>query len=210
MRKTALKEYIQQCIAQHGLKRGEIPRILGFTNSNKALRRFDAVLSGNVSDVDFIKRLRNSSYFGGPGLESALQGTIRKQVIDEQERNLTNELRHRRAFCRHGWIETELKGANPPRGMICMAIPKTKYIHIPDEVFRNRRGNILSIVGKYFNQLIDDQESKVNQCTIFGEPVRILFRDSFDHCHVFDIKRRSFVGKRSINWRTDEVKYLYY
>jgi len=210
MKKTALNEYVLLCLKQHNKKRGDIPSLLGLTNANKALRRFDALLSGNLQDEDMIKRLRSSRCFGGQGLENALLVTSRKIAIDEQERIMTNELRHRRAFRQHGWIETDYKGGHPPRGMICMAIPKTKYIHIPDEVLNKRKGNILSIVGKYFNQLIEDQESKVNQCTIFGEPIRILFRNAFDHCHVFDIQRRCFVGSKSIDWKKDEVKCLYY
>jgi hypothetical protein len=210
MTTTALKDYVQDCLRKHNLRRGDIPTMLGLTNANKALRRLDAVLSGNLNDAEMINRLRSSANFGGAGFEKALNATKHKIEVDKHEYNLTKELKHRKAFRPHGWIETDLKGGREPRGMICMAIPKTKFIHLPDELFRKRKGNILTIVGKYFNQLIDDQESKVNQCTIFGEPVRILFRDEFDHCHVFDIKLRRFVSSKRVDWKQDEVKCLYY
>jgi hypothetical protein len=210
MKKTALNEYVLLCLKQHNKKRGDIPSLLGLTNANKALRRIDAVLSGNLQDEDMIKRLRSSSCFGGPGLEDALRGTSRKIEIDENERIITKELRHRQAFRQHGWIETDLKGRNPPRGIICIAIPTTKFIYLPDEILTNGEGDILSRVGSYFNQLIDDKNSKVSESSIFGEPVRILFRDTFDHCYVFDIKLRAFIGSKPIVWNKDEVKCLYY
>jgi hypothetical protein len=210
MKNTALNDYVQDCLQKYNRCRGDIPEMLGLTNTNKALRRLDAVLSGNLQDEDMIKRLRSSSCFGGAGLEDALRGTTRKIEIDEHERILTKELRHRQAFRQHGWIETDLKGGKAPRGIICIAIPITKFIYLPDELLTNGEEEILLRVGRYFNQLIDDKNSKVNESSIFGEPIRILFRDSFDHCHVFDIKRRRFIGTKSIDWKRDEIKCLYY
>lgn len=210
MKQTALKEYVLHCLKMQNKKRGDIPHMLGLTNTNKALRRLDAVLSGNLQDEDMIKRLRSSLHFGGVELEKALKSTARKIQIDEHERIKTKELRHRQAFRQHGWIETDLKGRNPPRGIICIAIPITKFIYLPDEILTNGEGDILSRVGSYFNQLIDDKNSKVSESSIFGEPVRILFRDTFDHCHVFDIKLRAFIGSKPIVWNKDEVKCLYY
>jgi hypothetical protein len=98
MKQIALNEYVLLCLKQHNKKRGDIPSLLGLTNANKALRRFDALLSGNIQDEDMSKRLRSSRCFGGPGLEDALLVTSRKIAIDEQERIMTNELRHRRWF----------------------------------------------------------------------------------------------------------------
>ena len=207
---TIMQEYIKSQMQKHAIKRGQIPGLLGYTNSAKGLRRFDALLAGKLEDKQFIESMRKSTYFGGPKFEKALQAVAHKQSIDRQEYQLTRELRFRKQFRPHGWIETDLKGGREPRGMICMAIPKTKHIHLPDELFERKKGNILTKVRKYFIKLIEDSESKVNQCTIFGEPVRILFRDRFDHCHVFDIRSREFVSTKYVDWRNDEIKCLYY
>ena len=207
---TIMQEYMKSQMQKHNIKRGQIPGLLGYKNTAKALRRFDALLAGNLDDKDFIECMRRCAYFSGPGFEKALQAVAHKRNIDRQEYQLTRELRFRKEFRPHGWIETELKGGREPRGMIRMAIPNRKFIHIPDEVLRGYEIRKLGIIKKYFDDLCNDLSSKIYQAMIFGKPVRILFRDRFDQCHIYDLEQRRFIGRKSLDWKKDEIKCLYY
>ena len=207
---TIMQEYMKSQMHKHDIKRGQIPALLGYKNTAKALRRLDALLAGNLEDKEFIACIRKSAYFLGPGFEKALHAVAHKQIIDRQEYQLTRELRFRKQFKPHGWIETDLKGGREPRGMIRMAIPSKKFIHIPDEVLRGYSKGTLGIIKNYFDALCNDLSSKIYQSMIFGKPVRILFRDRFDHCHIYDLEQRRFIGKKSLDWKKDEIKCLYY
>lgn len=207
---TIMQEYMKSQMQKHKIQRGQIPALLGYKNTAKALRRFDALLAGNLEDKDFIECIRRSSYFSGSGFEKAIEAVAHKQIIDRQEYQLSRELKFRKQFRPHGWIETELKGGIEPRGMIRMAIPSKKFIHVPDEVMREYSKGKLGIIKKYFDALCNDLSSKIYQSMMFGKPVRILFRDRFDHCHIYDLEQRKFIGKKSLDWKKDEIKCLYY
>jgi hypothetical protein len=58
--------------------------------------------------------------------------------------------------------------------------------------------------------LCTDPKSKINNSEIFGDPVRILYRNEFDSSYVYDIKQCRFMGTKRIDWKTDEIKYMYY
>lgn len=210
MKKTSLREFVESTLKLHSITRGNVPEILGFKNSTKALRRLDELMNGNTQDEEFINRLRASYYFSGIKLEQAIRETAHKNNVDRKEIEKTRELRFRNEFIPHGWLVTDLGGRDKPRGMICMAIPREKYITIPSQIIQGCEQELVIRVGKYFNTLCEESKSKVNTSHIFGEPIRILFRYDFDHCHVYDIKSRKFIGTRSVNWKTDECKYLYY
>lgn len=210
MKRSPIHDFVCETLKTKSIQRGNIPSILGYNNSAKALRRLDKLLEGDIQDKEFINRLRASAEFSGPKLEQALQQTAHKLYIDNQERDLTRELQFRRKFVPHGWIETELNGRREPRGMILMAIRREKMIHLPSELLRGTRGHNLGRVGTYFGQLCNDPQSKINNAEIFGDPVRILYRNEFDSCHVYDIRQRKFTGTKLVNWKTDEIKFLYY
>lgn len=207
MSHSQLRSYLQETLQKASISRGKIPGLLGYQNISKALRRFDELLNGNISDQELINRLRASNIFSGPELEKALRETAHQQMIDNQEREMTRELRFRRAFVPHGWIETELNGRREPRGMILMAIRRDKMIHLPRTLISANEQ--LGKIGSYFNALCNDPNSIINSGTIFGDPVRILYRNTFDSCHVYDIQKRRFTGRKSVNWRSDEIKCLY-
>lgn len=210
MKRSPIQEYVHQTLKAQSIQRGNIPGILGYSNTAKALRRLDKLLEGELKDTDFIERLRASPQFAGPKLEEAIRQTKRNSEINRNEQEMSKELRCRRAFVPHGWIETELNGRREPRGMILMAMRREKMIHIPSELLRGTGKLHLGRVGTYFGELCNDPQSKINSAEIFGDPVRILFRNEFDLCHVYDIKQRKFTGTKSVNWKTDEIKFLYY
>ena len=207
MSHSQLHSFLQSRLQRASLSRGNIPGLLGYQNVAKALRKFDELLKGTITDEEFINRLRTSNIFSGHDLEKALTETAHQQMIDKREHDLTRELRFRKAFVPHGWIETELNGRCQPRGMILMAIRRDKMIHLPEQLtYGNAK---LGEVGSYFNALCNDPKSIINSGTIFGDPMRILYRNAFDSGHVFDIQKRKFAGKRNINYQTEEFRYLY-
>jgi len=210
MKRSPIKDYVLETMKAQSIQRGNIPGILGYNNTAKALRRLDKLLAGELTDKEFINKMRASTQFSGAKLEEAIRKTERQCEINKHEQEMTRELQFKRAFVPHGWIETELNGRREPRGMILMAIRREKMIHLPSELLRDTGKQHIGRVGKYFEELCTDPKSKINNSGIFGDPVRILYRNEFDSSYVYDIKQCRFMGTKRIDWKTDEIKYLYY
>lgn len=85
MKEYIVAQYLQMRCETQGIRRGAIPQLLGYSNSNKALRRYDAFLAGAFDDAEMLSRLRSCSQLVGDGFEQALAESIAEQKLDSRE-----------------------------------------------------------------------------------------------------------------------------
>lgn len=185
-----LPAYLAQQCAAHSIRRGQIPALLGLTNPNKALRRYDALLEGGLHDADLIARLRACPLLAGEGLDAAIEETRRAIERDARERRLAAELRARRTFRPHLWVIHENTVPSPIFVVGFFGIDTFKRIELPEHVASDPHvGSQLVALARF---LTDNFRDKGYLWSPFGRPTQVLFRDTYDHSYVFDVATRAF------------------
>lgn len=185
-----LDAYLAHQCAIHSIRRGQIPALLQFKNSNKALRRYDALLAGNLHDEDLMDRIRACPLLCGDGLDEALARTKHKRACDAREKAKVQELRARRAFTPHLWVIHERSIPSPIFVVAYFGIDTFKRVPIPAEVTSlPSLGAQLVVLAQVLTTNLED---RAYLCSPFGRPTQVLFRDTYDHSYVFDVEQRRF------------------
>ncbi len=194
-----IDQYLEKEWTAHGIARGRIPALLGFSNPNKALRRYDAFLAGAFDDADMLSRLRSCSLLAGDGFDQALAESIAKQELERRERALEQELKDRRSFVPHLYAEHEKRIPEHPFFAIAfLGINHFKRIDVPEEIMNiEDTGQRLLAVKEFIDNLVDAYMELRVLGGPFGKVLRFLFRDTFDVAYVYDINERAYTDVRT-------------
>ena len=188
-----LHAYLAQQCAQYKIRRGVIPSLLHFSNENKALRRYDALLRGNLSDADLIERIRACPLLAGEHFDEALEETRRYVDASRKERLLADELRARAAFTPHLWVVPENKIPSPIFVVAMLGVETFKRFEIPEEIASlSNPGDILIALGSMLKERCRD---RAYMASPFGRAVQVLYRDTFDHSYVYDIEQQCWIDE---------------
>jgi hypothetical protein len=188
-----LHAYLAQQCAQHKIRRGTIPSLLHISNANKALRRYDALLRGNLSDADLIERIRACPLLAGEHFDEALEETRRYVDASRKERLLADELRARAAFTPHLWVVPENKIPSPIFVVAMLGVATFKRVEIPEEIASlSNTGDILIALGSMLKERCKD---RAYMASPFGRAVQVLYRDTYDHSYVYDIEQQCWIDE---------------
>jgi hypothetical protein len=188
-----LHAYLAQQCAQHKIRRGTIPSLLHISNANKALRRYDALLRGNLSDADLIERIRACPLLAGEHFDEALEETRRYVDASRKERLLADELRARAAFTPHLWVVPENKIPSPIFVVAMLGVATFKRVEIPEEIASlSNTGDILIALGSILKERCSD---RAYMASPFGRAVQVLYRDTYDHSYVYDIEQQCWIDE---------------
>jgi hypothetical protein len=188
-----LHAYLAQQCAQHKIRRGTIPSLLHISNANKALRRYDALLRGNLSDADLIERIRACPLLAGEHFDEALEETRRYVDASRKERLLADELRARAAFTPHLWVVPENKIPSPIFVVAMLGVATLKRFEIPEEIASlSNPGDILIAMGSMLKERCND---RAYMASPFGRAVQVLYRDTYDHSYVYDIEQQCWIDE---------------
>lgn len=185
-----LDAYLAHQCAIHSIRRGQIPALLGFTNANKALRRYDVLLAGDLRDEDLLHRIRACPQLAGNGFDDAMERTRHKLACDARERRLAQELRTRRLFTPHLWVIHERTVPSPIFVVAFFGIDTFKRVELPAAVAAD--DGIGSRLGMLTRFLTMNLRNPGYLTSPFGKPVQVLYRDTYDHSYVFDVAERRF------------------
>ena len=153
-----LHEYLAQQCAQHKIRRGAIPSLLHLSNANKVLRRYDALLHGDLSDADLVERIRACPLLAGEHFEEVLDDTRRYVEACRKERLLADELRARAAFTPHLWVVPENKIPSPIFVVAMLGVETFKRFEIPEEIGSlSNPGDILIALGSMLEERCSDR-----------------------------------------------------
>ena len=104
----AIEHLIASRRAALGISRGEIARRLGFANTNKALRRLDALCDGDLHSTRFlIAMLPNALELPAAEVHKAIQATADQIAETERKRAEDEERAYRATFRPHVILTTE-------------------------------------------------------------------------------------------------------
>ena len=188
-----LHAYLAQQCAQHKIRRGAIPSLLHLSNANKALRRYDALLRGDLSDADLVERIRACPLLAGEHFEEALEETRRYVDASRKERLLADELRARAAFTPHLWVVPENKIPSPIFVVAMLGVETFKRFEIPEEIGSlSNPGDILIALGSMLKERCSD---RAYMASPFGRAVQVLYRDTYDHSYVYDIEQQRWIDE---------------
>lgn len=185
-----LSAYLAQQCATHSIRRGQIPALLQFSNANKALRRYDALLAGGLHDADLIARIRACPLLAGDAFEESLEFTRSAIERNARERMLAAELRARRDFRPHLWVIHENTVPSPIFVVAWFGVDTFKRVELPETVAQDPSmgSRLVTLTG----WLSDNLRDKAYLWSPFGRPTQILYRDTYEHSYVFDVAERRF------------------
>ena len=185
-----LDAYLAHQCATHSIRRGQLPALLQLKNPNKALRRYDAVVAGNLHDEDLLDRIRSCPLLAGDGFEEALASTKHKLACDARERRLTQELLARRTFSPHLWVIHERSVPSPIFVVAFFGVATFKRVELPDILLAETAiGGRLVTLASF---LADNLRDPSYLASPFGRAVQVLYRDTYEHSFVFDVAEGRF------------------
>lgn len=188
-----LSQYLTTRLRELGLKRGDLPKLLGYTNPNKCLRNLDRLLEGDVNQLELIKRL-GESRLGGRPFEVVMTNQVKTWELEREERRRVQELKERMSFVPHLHFIHERSVPSPIHVVCFIGVNHFKRLEIPDYILNTTdeltRLNLLdSFIMEYLRNPPDHRLTH----SVFGKVVQILYRFEYDKSYVFDIEKGLFV-----------------
>ncbi len=198
-----LQKYFDDRLKSEGLKRGNLPQMLGFSNTNKCFRRFDAFVLGRFNDQEFLGRIRANEILSGEEFEHALRHAIFYKQIEDAEKNKVSELKARSEFKPHIWVIHENSVPSPIFVVGFLGIMRFKYLHLPNFILLIQEENDrLKAVEIYFLRLLESNPNAECLFGPFGRAKGFFYRDVFDHVHEYSIEKHSFIDERPFDWHS--------
>lgn len=194
-----IKQYLERQCALNNIGRGQIPQLLGYANSAKALRRYDAFVSGALDDEDFANRIRACCLLAGSAFDVAMAHTAHVQRVNQREHLFAEELRKRNAFVPHVWFEHERSYPSPIFIVAMFGEEHFRKLDLPEEMqsFFLTGGWVFD-VRSIIKDFIDSHPQHRLLRGPFGKAVRVIIRDSYDHGFVYDIATLELIEERHI------------
>ena len=188
-----LSQYITTRLRELGLKRGDLPRLLGFTNPNKCLRNLDRLLEGDIKQSELIRRL-GESRLGGRPFEVVMKNQVKTWEIEKEEKRRVQELKDRKSFVPHLHFLHERSIPSPIHVVCFIGVNHFKRLEIPEYILNtsdelNRLNLLDSFIMSYLRNPYPDRRLT---CGPFGQVVQILYRFEYDKSYVFDVEKGLF------------------
>ena len=190
-----LSQYIITRLRELGLKRGDLPRLLGYTNPNKCLRNLDHLLSGDFNQTLLIQRIQESP-IGGETFLFELDREKNKRRIDQQEREKVQELKDRKSFVPHLHFIHERNVPSPIHVVGFIGVSHFKRLELPDYLFEitDENQRVLVVEGFLRDYLLNPPTYQYIN-SVFGRVRQILYRNEYDRSWVFEVSENRFIGE---------------
>lgn len=185
-----LPSYLAHKCAEFHIQRGAIPSLLGLHRVAKALRHWDAVLSGAMDNTEFIERIRGCPIFAGPACDDAIAASI--QYAEEQRRARFDAVheQQRALFRPHCWVVHENRVPSPIFVAALCGVDFFKRIDLPDAIINESQQTLqLQAVADFIE--IELPHSRYCHGP-FGKACFVHFRDRYDHAFIYDLALKSF------------------
>lgn len=201
-----IREFIENRLRELGLKRKDIPKLLGYENANKCFRLLDRLFTGSLQQHHLIDRIA-SSPLGGDEFQKVYVTEVLEQW-NAVERDIEAALEHdERTFRPHLWVINEHDVPRPIITLTLFGIDHFKRLDLPEGLHAiENLDQRLDEIERYICKVIDDVEVHARINSVFGAATLVLYRDEYYHSYVFDVPAREFIG-----WTKDVPSYpMYY
>ncbi len=191
-----IKQYLERQCALHGIRRGDIPRLLGYTNRSKALRRYDSFVAWNWFDEGFARRIRACPELAGDDFDLIRAQLAHKERADRKEVFRTEALRRRYSFVPHIWFEHENQVPKPLFVVAQLGEERFRRLELPPGFTSDHPAAlVLFEIPTLLMRLLTDQPDCVQLKGPFGKAVSAIYRDTYDHGYVFDLTTLECIGE---------------
>jgi hypothetical protein len=192
-----IQGYLEQRCALHNIRRGDLPALLGYRNSAKALRRYDRFIANTAKEKSFASKLRACPVFAGDGLEQAIKVSQRLYVVHGRTQQIVEDLKLRRAFKPHVWFMYKTPLPDPVL-LLMHGEARLRSLTLPPELEE----------AEYPDQSLPDVINLLRQFILlrphhhvlngpYGKAVTAIYRDTFDHGFIIDINTLEVIGERT-------------
>jgi len=194
-----LQSYLAQQCAIYHVQRGQLPALLGLTNTNKALRRIDALCRGIVADNDLIARMRHSALMQPDDFDAALRTTVAFVRTTYQQRYAAHEAHERSVFVPHLWAQHRPGPPDIPIAAVgLVGLDTFKRLDVPPRLFSGvPASERLAAIERLLQTLDLNQQEHRRLRVAFGPPMFFHYRDTFDHYYTYDMAAHRFVSESS-------------
>ena len=190
-----IQGYLEQRCALHNIRRGDLPALLGYRNSAKALRRYDRFIKNGAVNKRFADRLRACPLFAGDEFEQALAVTQRLLYIDRKTQHIVEDLKLRRAFVPHVWFVYE----HPlpyPLSLLANGEHRLRSLKVPPHVqHADHPADFLPEIIVKLRELIISQPTNPIINGPYGKALKVIFWESFDHGFIIDLETYTVTGE---------------
>jgi hypothetical protein len=189
-----LNQYITTQLRELGLKRGDLPSLLGYTNPNKCLKRIDRLCKGDYNQPDLLQRI-SESRLGGRPFEVVMKKQVEVWEMERQEKQRMKELKDRLSFVPHLLFIHERSVPSPIHIVNFIGVEFFKKLEIPDYIL-NIKDELkqLNVMDEFIKEyLINPYPDHRLTNGPFGKVVQILYRVEYEHSYVFDVQKGLFV-----------------
>lgn len=192
-----IKQYLERQCALNNVRRGHIPKLLGYTNAAKALRRYDAFVSGALDNEELADRIRACVQLAGSGFDEALAQTAHVQRVNHREQLFAEELRKRNAFVPHVWFEHERSYPSPIFVVAMFGEEHFRKLDLPEEMqsFYLTAGWVFDVRSIVKDFIASNSNHRLLRGP-FGRAVRVIIRDTYDHGFVYDVDTLELIEER--------------
>ena len=191
----SLSSYITTRLRELGLKRGDLPKLLGYTNPNKCLRNLDHLLGGDFNQTLLIQRIQESP-IGGESFLFELDREKNKRRIDQQEREKVQELKDRKSFVSHLHFIHERNVPSPIHVVCFIGVNHFKRLELPDYVFEiTDEDQRVQVVEGFLRDYLLNPPTYQYINSVFGRVRQILYRIEYDRSWVFEVSENRFIGE---------------
>lgn len=192
-----IKQHLDRQCAINSIRRGDIPRLLGYKNSSKALRRYDRFVAWDWFDENFAQRIRACPQLAGEDFDLIRAHLAHKERADRKEVVRTEALRRRYSFKPHIWFEHERELPHPLFVVAQSGEEPFRRLELPED-FTAQHPTALVVfeIPSLLMKLLRDQPNCRQLCGPFGKAVSAIYRDTYDHGYVFDLTTLECIGER--------------
>lgn len=192
-----IKQYLERQCALNNIRRGEIPKLLGYANQTKALRRYDTFVGGSIDDELLANRIRACPELAGQDFDVVLAHTAHMQHVNRREQMFNEELRKRHAFVPHVWFEHERKYPSPIFVVAMFGEEHFRKLDLPEEMqsFYLTAGWVFDVRSIVKDFIESNSTHRLLQGP-FGRAVRVIIRDTYDHGFVYDVDTLELIEER--------------
>jgi hypothetical protein len=189
-----LKEYIHTQLRELGLKRGDLPNLLGYTNQSKCLRNIDKLFGGDYNQPDLLRRI-GESRLGGRPFEVVMKKQVEMWEMERQEKQRMKELKDRLSFVPHLHFIHERSVPSPIHVVCWVGVHHFKRLDLPQHILNvtdelTRLNVVEEFISDYLRNPYPDHRLTSGP---FGKVVQILYRVEYEHSYVFDVHKGLFV-----------------
>lgn len=189
-----LSEYLRNRLHDLGLKRKDVPRLLGYQNANKCFRLLDRFLTGSFDLPHLVERIRLSP-LGGPVFELTYQSELDLQASALQQQIDAAIAEDEDAFRPHLWCIHEREVPYPLAALNAFGTEYFKRLDLPDCIrdipYADQR---IEIALRYINEYLRDDEIYIRLNSVYGSLLYVLYRDEYRLSFVYDVELAQFIG----------------